>query len=60
MHRSPCHPDSPLWGVDRLWLTPHCAWQRPGEPKDLAELCIDNVGRFLRGESLRNPARSTL
>lgn len=53
-HREPLPPDHPLWELDGVLITPHVAgvsgrfWERE------TELLVDNVGRYLRGEPLRN------
>jgi phosphoglycerate dehydrogenase-like enzyme len=50
----PLPPESPLWGLDNVLITPHTSgisdriWQRQ------TELLIDNLGRWFRGEPLRN------
>lgn len=50
----PLSPASPLWGLPNAILTPHVA----GEPADyarrVAEIFIDNVARWRRGEPLHN------
>jgi phosphoglycerate dehydrogenase-like enzyme len=50
----PLPPESPLWGLDNVMITPHTSgisdriWQRQ------TELLIDNLGRWFRDEPLRN------
>jgi len=50
----PLPPESPLWSLENVLITPHTSgiseriWQRE------AELLIDNLERWFRGESLRN------
>ena len=50
----PLPPESPLWSLDNVLITPHTSgisdriWQRQ------TELLIDNLGRWFRGEPLRN------
>ena len=50
----PLPPESPLWGLENVLITPHTSgiseriWQRQ------TELLIDNLGRWFRGEPLRN------
>jgi phosphoglycerate dehydrogenase-like enzyme len=50
----PLPADSPLWTVERLWITPHCAFRYPEETRDLSRLIIDNLIRFESGRELRN------
>ena len=52
----PVPPDSPLWSIPNLWLTPHCAYRFPGEEAAVAELFADNLTAFLAGRPLRNRA----
>ena len=50
----PLPPESPLWSRENVFITPHTSgiseriWQRQ------AELLIDNLGRWFRGEPLQN------
>ena len=50
----PLDPESPLWALPNVLLTPHVSavtdrfWERE------AELILDNIGRYLGGEPLRN------
>ena len=50
----PLPADSPLWALPNALLTPHVA----GEPADyarrVAEIFVDNLTRFRRGEPFRN------
>ncbi|MDE2696076.1 MAG: hypothetical protein OXH97_06105 [Chloroflexota bacterium] len=59
-HREPLPPESPLWGLDNVILTPHLT----GGPGDYAArataMFCDNLARYLTGEPLHNvydPAR---
>jgi phosphoglycerate dehydrogenase-like enzyme len=59
--QEPLPADSPLWDVDRLWVTPHGAFCYPGEAEDLAALVVENARRFAAGLRLRNQVdRSSL
>ncbi len=50
----PLPADHPLWGFPNVILTPHTAGYSPAiAARHLATL-VDNVGRFARGEPLRN------
>ncbi|MGH7466081.1 MAG: NAD(P)-dependent oxidoreductase, partial [Longimicrobiales bacterium] len=50
----PLPPDSPLWQLPNVLITPHVSattprfWEREGE------LILDNVERYLAGRELRN------
>ena len=51
--REPLPPESPLWGLDNVILSPHVAGMgRSRLFERLAALCADNAGRFNRGEPL--------
>ena len=50
----PLPPESPLWGLDNLLLTPHCADQVDGWEERLADFFMDNLGRHLAGRPLLN------
>jgi len=51
----PLPADSPLWGLRQVLLTPHVSPVSPGRywPRQL-DLFLDNWGRYLKGEPLRN------
>jgi phosphoglycerate dehydrogenase-like enzyme len=52
--KEPLPPESPLWSLDNVLITPHVSatttrfWEREGE------LILDNVRRYLAGTQLRN------
>lgn len=51
----PLPPDSPLWTVPNLLITPHCAIDDAASyVPNLLTLFFDNVGRYLSGQQLRN------
>lgn len=54
--REPLPAESSLWnlGSDKLLLTPHCADYVPDYWNSAAKICVDNIKRFLNGESLLN------
>jgi phosphoglycerate dehydrogenase-like enzyme len=54
----PLPEHDPCWSEDRLWVTPHCAFEQDGEVEALTELIADNVERFLAGAPLRNSVPS--
>jgi phosphoglycerate dehydrogenase-like enzyme len=50
----PLPPDSPLWGLDNVILSPHNVALVEREEERIVELFIDNLRRRLDGEPLRN------
>ena len=50
----PPAPESPLWTAPRLIITPHVAGQSGHRIDAMTEFFCDNLGRYLRGEGLRN------
>ncbi|MGI8550290.1 MAG: D-2-hydroxyacid dehydrogenase [Dehalococcoidia bacterium] len=50
----PLPADSPLWSVPNLTITPHGAASSPLGPERGARNFLDNLARYVRGESLQN------
>jgi phosphoglycerate dehydrogenase-like enzyme len=50
----PLPPASPLWGLDNVLLTPHCADQVENWEERLADFFMDNLERYLAGRPLLN------
>jgi phosphoglycerate dehydrogenase-like enzyme len=50
----PLPPEHPLWSLPNVILTPHVAGYSPQIAARHLDLLLDNIGRFLRGEPLRN------
>ena len=50
----PLPPDSPLWAMPNVIVSPHSASTVADENRLLTELFIDNIGRWLAGQPLRN------
>ncbi len=50
----PLDPASPLWGLPNVILTPHTSGFFEGYWDAATELFANNLGRFERGEALRN------
>jgi phosphoglycerate dehydrogenase-like enzyme len=50
----PLPADHPLWDFPNVILTPHTAGYSPVIAERHLETLVDNVGRFARGEPLRN------
>jgi phosphoglycerate dehydrogenase-like enzyme len=50
----PLPPSHPLWSLDNVLLSPHCA-DHTGDSHEMAMRCfLDNLARFERGEPLEN------
>lgn len=50
----PLPPDSPLWEMPNLFITPHAAGETADYEALLADIIVDNVERLGRNERLRN------
>ena len=47
-------PDNPLWSMPNVLISPHSASTVASENAHLTALFIDNLGRYIRGDPLRN------
>ncbi|MGZ0152769.1 D-2-hydroxyacid dehydrogenase [Kribbella sp. WER1] len=50
----PLPPDSPFWSLPNVVVTPHNGATSDGTQRRSVEIVADNIGRFVRGEPLRN------
>lgn len=50
----PLAPDSPLWDMDNVLISPHTAANSANEERRIVDLFIDNARRYLEGEPMRN------
>jgi phosphoglycerate dehydrogenase-like enzyme len=50
----PLPVEHPLWGMENVIITPHVAGISPRIPERHLAVLLDNIGRFARGEPLRN------
>jgi phosphoglycerate dehydrogenase-like enzyme len=50
----PLPPDSPLWHVRNLLITPHVASDPIDYVERMTRMFLDNLDRLLSGRSLRN------
>jgi phosphoglycerate dehydrogenase-like enzyme len=50
----PLPVDHPLWGMENVIITPHCAAASPRVPERHLETLLDNLRRFAAGQPLRN------
>ena len=49
----PLPPDSPLWDMANVIITPHNSWSTPHLEAREAALFLDNLERYVQGEPLR-------
>ncbi len=54
LQSEPPPPDSPWWEVDNALVTAHIAGLFPGYDAAVVDLFVENLGRYLAGEPLRN------
>ncbi|MGN6869160.1 MAG: D-2-hydroxyacid dehydrogenase [Solirubrobacteraceae bacterium] len=52
--REPLPTDSPLWDLPNVLVSPHTAGLSMREDERIVSLFVENLGRYLRGEPLRN------
>jgi phosphoglycerate dehydrogenase-like enzyme len=52
----PWPQDDPLWDTPNLFLTPHNAWSSPLYVPRVADIWLENLGRYVRGEALLHRA----
>ncbi len=52
----PWPKDDPLWDTPNLFLTPHNAWSSPLYLPRVANIWLENLGRYARGEPLLHQA----
>lgn len=50
----PLPPDSPLWDAPHLAISPHCSVSLDRYIPEVYAVFAENLGRFVRGEPLRN------
>ncbi len=50
----PLPPDSPLWGMSNVIITPHVGAQSATRVRDTTEFFCQNLKRYLAGKPLRN------
>jgi phosphoglycerate dehydrogenase-like enzyme len=50
----PLPADDPLWDLPNVIISPHTSGSSDGTSRRVAEIFLDNLGRFTRGEPLRN------
>lgn len=52
--REPLRPDSPLWEMPNVIVSPHTAGHSQGQAEAVLDIFLDNLGRWLSGRRLRN------
>jgi phosphoglycerate dehydrogenase-like enzyme len=50
--QEPLPPESPLWDLDNVILSPHYGGLHPNYKHIVLDLVLDNLGRYVRGEPL--------
>jgi phosphoglycerate dehydrogenase-like enzyme len=50
----PLPPESPLWSMPNVLVTPHYSGLTPEYDRRAMEILLDNLGRYVRGEPMRN------
>ncbi len=50
----PLPPDDALWDLPNVIISPHNSGSSNGTTARVAEIFLDNLGRFVRGEPMRN------
>lgn len=50
----PLPPDDPLWDAPNIFISPHSSASQDRYLETLFDLFADNLGRYARGETLRN------
>ena len=53
--QEPLPASSPLWTMPNVIVSPHTCGDFEGWERVVVELFVENLGRFVRGEPLRNP-----
>ena len=50
----PLAADDPLWDLPNVIISPHNSGASNGSTQRVVEIFLDNLGRFVSGEPLRN------
>jgi phosphoglycerate dehydrogenase-like enzyme len=50
----PLPPDDPLWAAPNIYISPHCSASQDQYLDRVFDFFADNLGRYRRGEDLRN------
>lgn len=56
--KRPLDEKSPLWGMEKVLITPHISWCSFGHSvrmeKLITEICAENLRRYISGKPLKN------
>jgi phosphoglycerate dehydrogenase-like enzyme len=55
--QEPLAPESPLWAMPNVIVTPHSSGSNPGNTDRASAIFLENLERYLRGDALRNEIR---
>ncbi len=58
--KEPLPEDSPLWNMDNVLITAHYAGMTPRYNERVFDIFLDNLDRYLRGDTLRNVVDKSL
>ncbi|MEE3718535.1 D-2-hydroxyacid dehydrogenase [Tumidithrix elongata RA019] len=53
-HTEPLPPESPLWSLPNVFITPHTSASSPRSIERIINLFLDNLNRYRTGQPLRN------
>jgi phosphoglycerate dehydrogenase-like enzyme len=59
METEPLPPDSPLWDLENVLLTPHYAGWHPRYEEMALEIALENLARYVQGRPMRNLVNKT-
>jgi phosphoglycerate dehydrogenase-like enzyme len=59
-YTEPLPPESPLWSLPNVFVTPHCSGFSPRIPERTIALFLDNLSRYRHGTRLRNLVDQTV
>jgi phosphoglycerate dehydrogenase-like enzyme len=52
--KEPLPPESPLWDMPNVIISPHSASTVEAENENLTDVFVDNLGRYIEGRPFRN------
>jgi len=52
--KEPLPPESPLWDMPNVIISPHSASTVEAENENLTDIFVDNLGRYIGGRPFRN------
>jgi phosphoglycerate dehydrogenase-like enzyme len=53
-HQEPLPPEHPLWHLPNVFISPHCSGLTPLYEERAAQICEENLRRYLASEPLWN------